>query len=68
MPRIESIDISILQRDLGLHPQIWEYPINQHDEISRAYLKAGPFRWVPSSSSKYSFSGNEKNHRRFQSS
>jgi hypothetical protein len=68
MPIIESIDISTLQRDPGLRPQIWEYPVNQQDEIRRAYLKAGPYRWVPSSSSEYPFSDNEKNRRRFQSS
>jgi hypothetical protein len=61
MPRIESIDISTLQRDLGLRPQIWEYPVNQQDEIRHAYLKVGPYRWVPSSNSEYPFSDNEKN-------
>jgi hypothetical protein len=38
------------------------------DEIRRAYLKAGPYRWVPSSCSEYPFSDNEENRRRFQSS
>jgi hypothetical protein len=68
MPIIESVDISTLQRDPGLRPQIWEYYVNQQDEIRRAYLKAGPYRWVPSSSFEYPFSDNEKNRRRFQSS
>ena len=29
----QEIDISTLERDLGLRSQIWEYPINQQDEI-----------------------------------
>ncbi|XP_059446621.1 uncharacterized protein LOC132178187 [Corylus avellana] len=73
MPRIESqvvesFDISTLQHDPGLRPQIWEYPVNQRDEIRCAYLKVGPHRFIPSSSSGYPFSGTEKNRRRFQSS
>jgi hypothetical protein len=73
MPRIEyqeveSFDISTLQRDPGLRPQIWEYPVNQRDEIRYAYLKVGPHTFIPSSSSGYPFSGTEKNRRRFQSS
>jgi hypothetical protein len=73
MPRnesqvVESFDISTLQRDPGLRPQIWEYPINQRDEIRCAYLKLGPYRFIPSSSSGYPVSGIEKNRRRFQSS
>jgi hypothetical protein len=61
-------DISTLQCDPGLRPQIWKYDVNQQDEIRRANLKAGPYRWVPSSSFEYPFSNNEKNRRRFQSS
>ncbi|XP_059441944.1 uncharacterized protein LOC132174277 [Corylus avellana] len=68
MPKIESIDISTLQHDLGLRPQMWEYLVNQQDEIRRAYLKAGRYRFIPSNSYEYPFSGNEKNRRRFQSS
>ena len=30
---VESFDIYILQHDLELCPQIWEYPVNQRDEI-----------------------------------
>jgi hypothetical protein len=67
-PVVESFDISTLQRDPGLRPQIWEYPINQRDEIRCAYLKLGPHRFIPSSSSGYPVSGIEKNRRRFQSS
>jgi hypothetical protein len=73
MPRIESqivesLEISILQRDLRLRPQICEYLVNQRDEIRYAYLKVGLRRFIPSSCSGYPFSGTKKNRRRFQSS
>jgi hypothetical protein len=73
MPRIESqevelVDISTLQHDPGLRPQMWEYPVNQHDEIRHVYLKDGPYRFIPLDSSGYPFSRKEKNRRRFQSS
>jgi hypothetical protein len=65
MPRIESqivesLDISTLQRDLGLRPQIWEYLVNQRDEIICAYLKVSLHRFIPSCSFGYFFSGTEK--------
>jgi hypothetical protein len=65
MLRIELVDISTIQHDLGSRPQIWKYPINQQDKIRHDYLKASPYRFIPSNSSEYPFSGNEKNHRRF---
>lgn len=40
----EEIDISSLERDPGLRPPIWKYPVNQQDEIRRAYMKAGPYQ------------------------
>jgi hypothetical protein len=65
MPRIESqivesLDISTFKSDLGLRPQICEYPVNQRDEIRCAYLKVGLHRFIPSSSSGYPFLGIEK--------
>jgi hypothetical protein len=65
MPRIESqiiesLDISTLKSDLGLCPQICEYPVNQRDEIRCAYLKVGLRRFIPSSSSGYLFLGTKK--------
>ena len=65
MPRIESqevesFDISTLQRDPGLCPQIWEYSVHQQDEIICAYLKVGLHRFIPSNSSRYLFTGIEK--------
>jgi hypothetical protein len=73
MPRnesqvVESFDIYTLQRDIGLRPQIWEYPVNQRDEIRCTYLKLGPHRFIPSSSFGYPVLGIDKNRRRFQSS
>jgi hypothetical protein len=38
---VSSIEI---ERDPGLCPPMWDYPINQHDEIRRAYLKHGPYQ------------------------
>jgi hypothetical protein len=73
MPKIESqegelVDISTLQHDPGLRTQMWEYPVNQQDEIRHAYLKDDPYRFIPPDNFGYPFSGKEKNHRRFQSS
>jgi hypothetical protein len=70
MPRIESqivesLDISTLQRDLGLRHQICEYPVNQRDEIRCAYLKVDLRRFIPSSSYGYSFLGTEKTIKNF---
>jgi hypothetical protein len=31
-----------IEVDPGLRPMIWEFPVNQRDEIRRAYLKRGP--------------------------
>ncbi|KAG7943871.1 hypothetical protein I3843_15G068000 [Carya illinoinensis] len=61
----KEIDISSLQRDPGLRPPIWDYPVNQRDEIRRTYLKMGPYQIRLS---KYPFSGSEKHPRRFQAS
>jgi hypothetical protein len=37
------IDIALLIRDPSNRPQIWEYPVNQQDEIRRAYINLGPY-------------------------
>ena len=39
-----EFDINSLEFDPGLRRQIWEYDVNQRDEIRRAYIKAGPYR------------------------
>jgi hypothetical protein len=66
-PRIqlEEIDVTSLEPDPGLRPQIWEFPINLQDEIRRAYIKAGPCQ---PKLSEFPFSGEGKNRRRFQRS
>ena len=68
-PRVESKGVdgngNYLERDPGLCCQIWEYPSNVHDEIRRAYIKAGPYQFLLS---EYPFSGPEYHPRRFQSS
>ncbi|KAI3872538.1 hypothetical protein MKX03_012237 [Papaver bracteatum] len=40
---MESNGVSY-ERDPGLRRQIYEYPVNQRDEVRRAYLKQGPFK------------------------
>lgn len=57
---VELVDISTLQHDPGLHLQMWEYPVNQHDEIRHVYLKNGPYRFIPSNSFGYPFSRKRK--------
>ncbi|XP_075486198.1 uncharacterized protein LOC142525794 [Primulina tabacum] len=37
-PRID-VDVSFLEPDLALRTPIWKYPVNQMDEIRRAYIK-----------------------------
>ena len=41
-----KIDIDTLIHDLGKCPQIWDYPINQQEQIHRAYIKFGPHQFV----------------------
>jgi len=50
-------------RDPGLRPQIWEYPVNQRDEVRRAYLKLGPMQ---PKLNKYKSSGPQGHQRHFQ--
>ncbi|CAK8532870.1 unnamed protein product [Lathyrus sativus] len=62
--RVCSNDIgSFLERDPGKRPSMWEYPVNQMDEIQRAYLKWGPYQM---NLEKYPSSGKEDHQRRFQ--
>src|ERR1051325_1927229 len=43
--RVCSDDIeNSLERDPGKRPSMWEYNVNQMDEIRRAYLKWGPYQ------------------------
>jgi len=43
---VENFDVNRLERDLGKRIPIWEYPVNQRDEVRRAYLNCGPYQWV----------------------
>jgi hypothetical protein len=57
------IDITHLIRDPSNRPQIWEYPVNQQDEIRRAYMNLRPYQLLMS---EYPLTG-KKHPRRFQS-
>ena len=39
--QFQRIDLDSLDYDLGTRKQIWEYHVNQRDEIRRAYIKKG---------------------------
>ncbi|KAK8341006.1 hypothetical protein V6Z11_A08G139600 [Gossypium hirsutum] len=38
----EALDLSNIEREPRLHKKIYEYPVNVHHAIRRAYIKAGP--------------------------
>ncbi|KAL6269333.1 hypothetical protein ACE6H2_026244 [Prunus campanulata] len=40
----KEFDIASLERDPGKRIPICEHPINQRDEIRRAYIKLGPYQ------------------------
>ncbi|KAL5825154.1 hypothetical protein ACOSQ3_021217 [Xanthoceras sorbifolium] len=65
-PRVEPKEVDnnkhSLVRDPGLRQQICDYPINEQDEIRRAYIKAGPYQFQLS---EYPFL-KSKHPRRFQ--
>ncbi|XP_058775476.1 uncharacterized protein LOC131649734 [Vicia villosa] len=61
---MEEFDINCLERDPGKRLQIWEYPVNQRDEVRRAYLNWGPYQCQLE---KYPLNG-DKYPRRFQAS
>ena len=49
-----------MERDPGRRPNIWDYPVNERDEIRRAYIKLGPFQPLLESYPK----SNSVDHRR----
>ena len=55
--------VEFLQRDPGLRPQIWQYPPDQRDSVSREYLLLGPMQ---PRLQNYKLSGEEEHRRRFQ--
>ncbi|XP_042386885.1 zinc finger MYM-type protein 1-like [Zingiber officinale] len=61
---ITDIDISSLEPDLGLRTPIWKYPVNQRDEIRRAYIKMGPYQPIKNEYPPTKFGSQ---NRRFQS-
>ena len=40
--QFQRVDFDSLDYDPGTRKQIWEYYVNQRDEIRRAYIKKGP--------------------------
>lgn len=62
---VNEFDISSLEFDPGLRRQIWEYNVNQRDEIRRAYIQAGPYQFILK---EYPKSGNQNHLRSFQPS
>jgi len=55
---------SQIEVDPGLRPMIWDFPVNQRDEIRRACLKHGPCQPILRT---YPLS-NDDHPRRFQAS
>ncbi|XP_062170423.1 uncharacterized protein LOC133876156 [Alnus glutinosa] len=66
-PRIQpgEMDATTFQRDPGLCPQIWEFPVDLQDEMRSAYINTGPCQPILP---EYPFSGEGNNRRRFQAS
>ncbi|XP_059448307.1 uncharacterized protein LOC132179584 [Corylus avellana] len=64
---VDEVDISSIERDPGLRPPMWDYPVNQRDEIRRAYLNYGPHQLILRKE-QYPLSGPKKHPRRFQAS
>jgi hypothetical protein len=62
---VNEFDISSLEFDPGLRRQIWEYNVNQRDEIRQAYIKAGLYQYILP---KYPKTGDENHLRSFQPS
>jgi hypothetical protein len=62
---VNEFDISSLEFDPRLRRQIWEYNVNQRDEIRRAYIKAGPYQIILP---HYPKSGDKNHLRSFQPS
>lgn len=52
-----------LERDPGKLPTLWEYNVNQIDEIEKSYLKWGPYQMHLE---QYPLSGKEDHQRHFQ--
>ncbi|XP_073119743.1 uncharacterized protein [Henckelia pumila] len=60
----DRFDVQSIERDPGLRPRIWEYPIEKRDKFRRACIKAGPYQCMLSNYPK----SREKHPRSFQAS
>ncbi|KAK9943937.1 hypothetical protein M0R45_009526 [Rubus argutus] len=58
----QETDINSLERDPGKRLSIWKYPLNERDNVRRAYVVLGPFQ-PELSEYPYSFDGSQ--NRRF---
>jgi hypothetical protein len=61
---VSSIEV---ERNPRLRPPMWDYPVNQRDEIRQAYLKYGPCQPILQKE-RYPLSGPKNHPRRFQAS
>ncbi|KAJ9558652.1 hypothetical protein OSB04_013266 [Centaurea solstitialis] len=61
--KINDIDLSTLERDLGLRLQIYDYPNNQQDTVRRAYMNLGSLQPTLSAYPRF---GPETHKRTFQ--
>jgi hypothetical protein len=64
-PRIQhkEMNTTFLEHDLGLRPQIEEFPFNLQDEMRRAYLKVDAYQ---PKHAEYPASGSDNHRRQFQ--
>ncbi|KAL6655966.1 hypothetical protein ACP70R_006792 [Stipagrostis hirtigluma subsp. patula] len=60
----EGVSVLVVERDPGLRCQIWDYPLDDQDQVVTAYMKHGPYQFVKDT---YPLSGPKKHQRRFQS-
>ena len=49
----KDVDLSSIVRDPGLRQSIWDYYVQQRDEIRRAYIKVGPYQPTSPNSPDY---------------
>jgi hypothetical protein len=64
-PKFQKIDTSLLEWGPGLRQQIWDYHVNQYDEIRRVYINYDVFQ---PDLTTYKKSGPKHHRRSFQKS
>nr|XP_043637742.1 uncharacterized protein LOC122608711 [Erigeron canadensis] len=62
-PNSNELDISCLERDPAKRKHMWDYSVNERENVRLANLKLGPFQLHLQ---KYPAKGSEKHPRRFQ--